>query len=267
MSSNTNRLLKVFLCHASDDKPTVHKLYSRLLNDGIDAWLDTEKLLPGQNWKVEIPKAVKNSDVVIVCLSNQSINKEGFIQKEIKIALDTADEKPESAIFIIPARLENCNVPERITQYQWVDLFSDDGYKRLMKALQLRANTLGFAFQSTIKNSIKGVYYNKQNSSTISVLQFYDDGKVVSVTLASTDIHQSWSAVSKWFRHNYDDSGTYRLSGMDIEFSTTSSEGTVDYTGNYLGRKLLLNIHSHINGRQKKDVVYEYLQGINSEDE
>ena len=98
-------------------------------------------MIPGQDWKFEIQKAVRNSDVVIVCLSAQSINKEGFVQKEIKIALDTADEKPEGTIFIIPARLGNCQVPERLSQFQWVDLFSDNGYEWLMKALLCLKNS------------------------------------------------------------------------------------------------------------------------------
>lgn len=147
MSNSTNRQLKVFLCHASSDKSKVQELYLRLINDGIDAWLDKEKLIPGQNWQIEIPKAVRNSDIVIVFLSSQSVNKEGFVQKEIKIALDTADEKPEGTIFIIPARLEDCGIPERISQFHWVDLFSDNGYRLLLKSLQLRANALGVSLE------------------------------------------------------------------------------------------------------------------------
>jgi len=42
------RKLKVFLCHASQDKPVVRELYQRLLaEDWIEPWLDEEKLLPG----------------------------------------------------------------------------------------------------------------------------------------------------------------------------------------------------------------------------
>jgi hypothetical protein len=139
------RNLKVFLCHASGDKPAVERFYNTLVNDGIDAWLDKKNLIPGQNWQYEIPKAVKSSDVVIVFLSSLSVTKEGFVQKEIRIALDTADEKPEGTIFIIPARLENCEVPERLARFQWVDLFEEDGYERLYKALQLRAKSLSIA--------------------------------------------------------------------------------------------------------------------------
>jgi hypothetical protein len=139
MSNSAKQPLRVFLCHAKADKTTVRALYKQLIADGIDAWLDEEKLLPGQNWQVEIPKAVRNSDVVIVCISKESINKEGYVQREIKTALDVAEEKLDSTIFIIPARLENCDVPDRLSIYQWVDLFSRGGYEKLLAALSTRA--------------------------------------------------------------------------------------------------------------------------------
>jgi formylglycine-generating enzyme required for sulfatase activity len=141
--SDTARPLRVFLCHASTDKAAVRELYQRLHADGIDAWLDEENLLPGQDWQVEISKAVRQSDVVLVCLSPRSINKEGYVQKEIRIALDVADEKPEGTIFLMPLRLEDCAVPERLTRWQWVNLFSTNGHERLMRALQVRATGLG----------------------------------------------------------------------------------------------------------------------------
>jgi hypothetical protein len=126
------RPLRVFLCHSSTDKPAVRKLYQLLKADGFEPWFDEENLLPGQKWQRQIPKAVRESDVVIVCLSCGSVNRDGYIQKEIKFALDVADEKPEDAIFIIPLRLEECEVPERLNQWHWVNLFDPNGYKRLL---------------------------------------------------------------------------------------------------------------------------------------
>lgn len=137
----TKRPLKVFLCHAHSDKDTVKVLYDRLSKDGVDAWLDKEKILPGQDWELEICKTVRESDVVVVCHSKQ-FNQAGFRQKEVRLALDTAMEKPEGEIFIIPARLEECDILKSLSKWQWVDLF-DDGYERLMQALQMRAGTLG----------------------------------------------------------------------------------------------------------------------------
>jgi hypothetical protein len=142
----TKRPLKVFLCHASADKPAVRDLYKRLTADSVDAWLDAENLIAGQNWQVKIPKAIRESDVVIVCLSKKSVNKEGYVQKEIKFALDVADEKPEGTIFIVPVRLEECEVPNRLNIYHWVDLFEDTGYKKIMLALNEKAKRIEVDF-------------------------------------------------------------------------------------------------------------------------
>jgi hypothetical protein len=135
--------IKVFLCHSSDDKAKVRQLYHRLRNDGFDAWLDEEKLLPGQEWAQEIPKAVRQSDVVLVCLSQASISKIGYVQKEIRFALDVAEEQPEGFIFIIPVKLEECSIPERLRKWHWVELFNENGYRRLILSLQLRGNSKG----------------------------------------------------------------------------------------------------------------------------
>ena len=143
MSDAEKRPLKAFLCHASGDKPPVRDLYKRLTTEGVDAWLDKEKLLPGQDWRLEIPRAVREADVVVICLSKKSITKEGYVQKEIKFALDIAEEKPEGTIFLIPARLEDCIVPERLSRWHWVDLYEDDGFIKLLRSLKLRADAVG----------------------------------------------------------------------------------------------------------------------------
>ncbi|MBK7319275.1 toll/interleukin-1 receptor domain-containing protein [Candidatus Villigracilis affinis] len=136
------RPLRVFLCHASQDKPAVRELYNALKSEGwIDPWLDKAKILPGQDWEFVIEKAVDDSDVVIVCLSGQSVTKEGFVQREIRYAYDIALEKPEETIFLIPLRLDDCNVPRKLRTLHWVDYFGFDkknSYADLLEALKLR---------------------------------------------------------------------------------------------------------------------------------
>ncbi len=136
------RPLKVFLCHAHADRDAVRALYARLKREGVDVWLDKEKLLPGADWEFEIRKAVRESDVVVVCLSKQ-FNQAGFRQKEVRIALEEADKKPEGEIFIIPARLEECDNLESLSKWHWVDLFESNGFQRLMMALHIRADRIG----------------------------------------------------------------------------------------------------------------------------
>ncbi len=137
---SSERKLKVFLCHSSGDKPQVRDLYKRLQRDGFDPWLDEEDILPGQDWRREIPKAVRSAEAIIVCLSHASINKEGYLQKEISEALNVADEKPEGTIFVIPLRLEDCEIPERLSRWQAGRLFAERGYERLVQALKIRAD-------------------------------------------------------------------------------------------------------------------------------
>ena len=132
--------LKIFLCHSSGDKAEVKNIYNLLVERGANPWLDSEKLLPGQDWNLEIYKALDSSDVILLCLSKKSVDKEGYVQKEIRLALDRALEMPEGRIFLIPARLEECELPYKIKTYQWVDLFTTDGMEKLIKSLNLRAS-------------------------------------------------------------------------------------------------------------------------------
>jgi RNA recognition motif-containing protein len=136
------RLLQVFLCYAHSDVNAVQALYQRLKNDRVDIWLDKESLLPGVDWEYEIQKAVRQSDVVVVCLS-KNFNQEGFRQKEVRLALETAMRQPEGEIFIIPARLEECDNLASLRKWHWVNLFEPDGYERLMRALRVRAQKVG----------------------------------------------------------------------------------------------------------------------------
>jgi hypothetical protein len=145
------RKLRVFLCHSSQDKPIVRELYQRLNAEGwIDPWLDEEKLLPGQDWGLEIEKAVEVVDAVIVCLSNNSVTKEGYIQRELKFVLDIAQEKPEGVIFLIPVRLDECIIPRRLKSWQYTDYYPagnrEIALKRILRSLKLRAKA--FPLQS-----------------------------------------------------------------------------------------------------------------------
>ncbi len=136
------RNLKVFLCHASQDKPIAHELYLKFIIEGwIEPWLDIKKLLPGQDWQVEIMHAVKTADNVIIFLSNKSINKDGFIQKELRLAKDIALEKSEGSIFLIPLRIDNCEVPQGLEKYHWVNYFGgeqEQTYNKLIDSFKLR---------------------------------------------------------------------------------------------------------------------------------
>jgi hypothetical protein len=131
----TIQRINIFLIHAHSDKEVVHKLYHRILNDGINVWLDAEKLRPGQDWQHEIRKAILKCDIVLVCLSRNFNKQQGYRHEELKVALEKAKLLPNDEVFIIPVRLEKCDMPESLRHLHRVDLFETGGYKKLIRAL------------------------------------------------------------------------------------------------------------------------------------
>ena len=130
-------MAQIFLCYARLDQRQVEELYNRLSNYGFKPWMDKKDILPGEKWELAIQKAIRSSDFFVACLSLNSVTRRGVIQKEIKEALDTWKEKLDSDIYLIPVRLEDCEVPESLRCFQRVDLFAEDGWARLVKALRV----------------------------------------------------------------------------------------------------------------------------------
>jgi TIR domain len=125
----------IFLSYAKEDADRVRRLHARLQDDGFQPWLDEHDLLPGQEWEHAIQSAIRTSGAFIAALSVNAISKTGFIQKEIREALEVAERMPDGKVFIVPVRLDECIVPERLRPWQWIDLFRRGGYDRLRSAL------------------------------------------------------------------------------------------------------------------------------------
>jgi transcriptional regulator with XRE-family HTH domain len=128
----------IFISYAHEDKVVVLEMYEELKRQGFSLWIDDKNLLPGQEWRVEIVKAIRESDVFIACLSNTSARKRGYIQAEFRKALEVAEEMPEGEIFIIPVRLDDCEVPSSLSKWQWLNYFDVDEKEKLFKAIQMR---------------------------------------------------------------------------------------------------------------------------------
>ncbi len=140
----SDRKLRVFLSYAKEDFESVHEIYERLQAEGwIDPWQDKPKLLPGEHWTAAIKKAIDLADAVVIFLSENAINKEGFIHVEMNYAWDRSLHKPLGTIYRIPIRLDECE-PEDLYDLdsrQWVDYFGekkDDTYQKLLASLKQR---------------------------------------------------------------------------------------------------------------------------------
>jgi len=131
---------KIFLSYVQEDKQHIIDLYRKLSNLGYKPWMDSEDINIGEDWQLSIRNAIKKSDFFLVCLSSNSNNKRSYFQKELKIALEIHQENLANDIYIIPVRLVKCEVPECLHRFQYVDIFEDDGWPKLLKSLQIGMN-------------------------------------------------------------------------------------------------------------------------------
>jgi hypothetical protein len=127
---------RVFLSYARPDEEKVTTLYQQLLQVGVKPWMDRFDIMPGEVWQPLIEKAIKSSDFFLACISSNSASRRGVLQKELKNALEVWEKMLGDDIYFIPVRLEQCEVPETISRFQWVDLFGKNGFKRLIDAIK-----------------------------------------------------------------------------------------------------------------------------------
>src|SRR6185295_214098 len=108
--------MRLFISYAHVDKHQVSELVDVLREAAYDPWFD-HKLMPGQNWKVELLSAIQLCDAFLYALTPESVQSE-WCQWEFSEAVKMG--KP-----VIPVLLQaKTKLPEAINHYQYAD-FTD----------------------------------------------------------------------------------------------------------------------------------------------
>jgi len=136
-SSTAPTLPRIFLSYAREDEARAEKLYQQLSEAGFSPWMDTQDILPGERWEPTIERALQDSDFFLACLSEVAVRKRSYIRQEIRDAVKRREQMLEHDIYLIPVRLEECEVPEELRAHQWLDLFKPNGWERLVRALHV----------------------------------------------------------------------------------------------------------------------------------
>jgi hypothetical protein len=143
---------KVFMSYVREDQSDVDRLVSDLKQREISVWLDREDLAPGQRWKTEIRRAIREGVGVIACFSQNSTSRSrSYMNEELTIIVDEIRARPINMTWFVPVRLNPCEVPDRsigggetLRDLQQVDLFAswDQGVQRIVESL--RPGSTGF---------------------------------------------------------------------------------------------------------------------------
>ena len=141
----------VFLSYCRDNADEVRRLHGELIAAGETVWWDQD-ILPGQDWKLEIRKAMKDAYAVVLCLSEETADRiTTGIYPEVLDAIRAYRQYAPGSIFLIPVRLSACDLPfieiddtRTLDRLQFVDLFPDSsrglGLQKLLKSLQAAPN-------------------------------------------------------------------------------------------------------------------------------
>lgn len=132
--------LQIFVSYAKEDRDRALQYYDLLQKEGAVPWLDAKDILPGQNWEVEIEKAFSEANVIVLLLSRSSVNKRGFVQREVNDAIERLRYKQPTDIYVIPLLLEQCDVPNHIAnRLQYIDLTVVGAWDQVRASLRLAA--------------------------------------------------------------------------------------------------------------------------------
>ncbi len=105
--------MKVFVSHASADIELAKRLVESLRSTGLSVWFDLEEVFPGDNWALEIGKALEASDAMVVLLTPEA-DRSANVQFDIGYAIGNRKFKGK-LIPLIPEEAES-----GVGHYPWM---------------------------------------------------------------------------------------------------------------------------------------------------
>jgi hypothetical protein len=121
---SNERMPSIWIIYPGEHRAAAMECHRQLKEWGFDCKMDVTDILPGQRWKREIIKNISAADAVLILLSQDCLTKEGIFQWELRYAVEKSREKPDDQIFLVPLRLERCELPDVLESLQWVDWFN-----------------------------------------------------------------------------------------------------------------------------------------------
>ena len=127
----------VFVSFCSADKDCVKDLVDRIVRNGFDCWCSLHDVPPGDDYAVLIPKAIKESRLLLLVASKAAYASKDC-EKEVKLANDNGK-------LIVPYRIEDVKpggaMEYHLASVQHVDGFGDEeqrdaGFRNLLATIE-----------------------------------------------------------------------------------------------------------------------------------
>lgn len=156
----------IFLAHAKEDSEKIKVIFSELKKLELIPWFDENSLTPGAIWEDKIKEAIVKSKFFIAFFSKTSIQKSGYVQKELKLALSELEKKPPDNTYFIPVLLEDIELPNlsvgtiNLKDFHAVKIYKNEEKQRLYNYLT-----------ESVLNKKIDIYQEELNSITDYLLE------------------------------------------------------------------------------------------------
>ncbi|MGL2986364.1 TIR domain-containing protein [Flavobacterium sp. RSSA_27] len=210
---------KVFISYAKEDYTFAEKLYDFLKENDFKPWLDKKEILPGQDWNYVLHKSLREANYIILLLSHTSVQKRGYVQREFKLSLEYYEEKLEDDIYLIPLKIDDCEVPDSLRKFQWVEHNSQDCFDLVLKSLCLQRNK----YESFEKKQIasKEIFAYKELNEEYE----YSNNNKTNFQLKSSYVQFTDESIASLSEVNA------MIKGKNIDFITNSRRNFIEITG------------------------------------
>jgi hypothetical protein len=103
----------VFVSYVHDDSAVVDQLCADLENAGVRIWRDIDQLLPGDDWRLAIRRAIEGGTGFIACFSRRSEDRShSYMREELVLAIEELRQRPADSGWFMPVVLDDVTPPD-----------------------------------------------------------------------------------------------------------------------------------------------------------
>ena len=242
-----NKSPVAFISHAREDKERfVLSFAEKLLQNGIDVWVDQWEMLPGDSLIDKIfEEGIKNADAFIVVLSTESVKKH-WVREELNAGLV---KRISGQCEVIPVVIDDCEIPEALQSILWEKIENLDDYRteldRIVAAIlgvsqkpnigelpqyvELETNLVsGLSKIDTIVLKVSCEFSIENGHSFVNTENIKDDLEALGIS--QDQMYESIEILSE----NYFIDAKRELGGVGIDFFKITTYGFEQYAHSFI---------------------------------
>jgi hypothetical protein len=140
------RTMAVFISYSHKDGELVGRIAQSLIKHDIKVWKDNWKTLAGDSFVRKIEAGIHGAKYFCVVLSKNSVQSK-WVDREIATALE---QERERGIKILPIRIDDCRIPDALSEILYHDLSTD-----FERGLQKLTAQLGKAYDTLASGRVE----------------------------------------------------------------------------------------------------------------